>query len=297
MTDETDPGESGPADTDPEDAFGLLGNATRAAILRALGETPHEYVSFSDLRERVDASMDSGQFNYHLSQLDDTFVERTDKGYTLRPEGISLYRTIRSGRFNRRAVVDPFDAGFDCYFCGEPVEAMYEDGTFEMVCPGCDHLYSHTRAPPSAVERGDQAGLLERIDRYNRHEMLAYANQVCPICVSPLEVEFRPGDEVYSTGAERLDVFVAYTCHHCGNRHYLSVGLSLLYHPALVAFFEDHGVDVTTVPHWELEWAMTDRDVTVRSTDPWEVALVLTRDGETLELVTDDDLNVEASRS
>ncbi|WP_164471844.1 winged helix-turn-helix domain-containing protein [Halosimplex salinum] len=292
-----DSGQSAADGADPEDAFALVGNETRAAILRALGETPHEGVSFSDLRERVDPDIDSGQFNYHLSQLTGQFVDDDDEGYTLRAEGLALYRLIRAGTVNRRASVEPFEVGLDCYFCDAPVEGEYEDGTFELRCPDCEHMYSHAQFPPSTVETGDTSDLLDRVDQYNRHKMLAYARDVCPICVSPLDTEFVPGEDVWSEGSERFDVFVSTDCEHCGASHYMSVGLAVLYHPAVVAFFHDHGVDVTSVPHWELEWAMTDEYLTVRSTDPWEVALSVPAGDETLELVVDEELTVGARRS
>jgi len=282
---------------EPADAFALIGNETRASILRALGERPHEGVSFSDLREQVDPEIDSGQFNYHLSQLTGQFVDHDEDGYTLRSEGLALYRSIRAGTFNRRATAEPFDAGFDCHFCGAPTEAEYDDGTFELTCPDCGHVYSHAFLPPSAVDTDDTRALLERVDQYNRHEMFSYARRVCPICVNTLATEFVPGEEVWAEGTDRLDVFVRYTCAHCGNRQFTSVGLTLLSHPAVVAFFHDHGTDVTSVLHWKLEWAMTDEHLTVRSTDPWEVAITVERDGEQIELVVDEDLTVDATRS
>lgn len=101
-----------------------------------------------------------------------------DDGYALRSEGISLYRLIRAGTVNRSAAVEPFEIGLDCYFCDAPVEGEYEDGTFELRCPGCDHIYSHTQLPPSAVESTDTEDLLERVDQYNRHRMLAHARGV-----------------------------------------------------------------------------------------------------------------------
>jgi hypothetical protein len=285
--------EDGPAtDTDPEDAFALVGNETRARILRTLGEDPWTGLSFSELRSRVDPGMDSGQFNYHLQQLVGQFVRQTDEGYEMRPAGATLYRTIRAGTFNRRAVVEPFEAGFDCYFCGAGVEASYEDGVFRLECPDCDHVYSHTMAPPSTVEGVPREELLSHIDQYNRHIMLAFSRGVCPICVNGVDRSFVPGEEGWTAGAERFDVFVRHTCDHCGNEHFMSVGLALLYRPAVVCFFHERGLDVTTVPHWELEWALTDRAVTVRSREPWEVALGVACDGDRLELVVDEDLTI-----
>jgi hypothetical protein len=279
-------------DTEPEDAFALVGNETRARILQALGEEPWAGLSFSELRSRVDPDMDSGQFNYHLQQLVGQFVERTDDGYEMRPAGATLYRTIRAGTFNRKATVEPFPASFDCYYCETAVEAGYDDGIFRLECPGCDHVYAHTMAPPSAVEGVPREELLSRIDQYNRHLMLAFARGVCPICVNSVERTFLPGEEGWTEGADRLEVFVRHACDHCGNTHFMTIGLALLYRPTVISFFHRRGLDVTSIHHWELEWALTDRVVTVRSTAPWEVAFETTCEGDTLRLVVDENLDV-----
>jgi hypothetical protein len=279
-----------PADSAAADAFALVGNETRAEILRVLGEDPWAGLSFSELRSRAAPDMDSGQFNYHLQQLVGQFVRQTDDGYEMRPSGATLYRTIQAGTFNRRASVEPFPAGFDCYFCDAPVEASYDDGLFDLSCSGCGHVYARTMAPPSAVEGVDREELLSRIDQYNRHIILAFARGVCPICVNGVDRAFVPSEEAWTEGAERLALFVRHSCDHCGNRHYMSVGLALLYRPPLVCFFHERGLDVTSVPHWELPFLMTDRDVTVRSEEPWAVAVETTYDGDRLELVVDEDL-------
>ncbi|WP_276260198.1 winged helix-turn-helix domain-containing protein [Haloglomus litoreum] len=289
--------DSSPADdAEPADAFALVGNETRAAILRVLGEDPWSGLSFSELRSRAAPDMDSGQFNYHLQQLVGQFVRQTEDGYEMRPSGATLYRTIQAGTFNRRATVEPFPAGFDCYFCGATAEASYDDGMFDLSCSGCGHVYTRTMAPPSAVEGVDPDDLLARIDQYNRHTMLAFARGVCPICVNGVDRRFRRGEAVWTEGSERFDCFVNHVCGHCGNEHYMAVGLALLYRPELVCFFHGRGLDVTSVPHWELPFLMTDQDVTVLSEDPWEVALETTYDGDRLELLVDEDLTLVEHR-
>lgn len=275
-----------------KDTFGTIGNETRAEILRILGEDPYSGLSFSELRSRLDEDIDSGQFNYHLKQLLGRFVSRTDDGYTLRPEGVTLYRMICAGSFTRELSLDPFPAGFDCYFCGTGVEAEYETGIIEMVCPGCEYQYGRARLPPSAVDPEEPRAALSLIDQYLRQEILALSSGVCSFCVNELDVTFVPGEEVWLDSVAKLDVMVAFSCDHCGNRHYLSVGLSLLYNSTLIAFFEDHDIDITTVPHWELEFAMTNDTVTVDDTDPWEVTLRVSRNDETLTLTVDEDLTV-----
>lgn len=277
-------------DSAPQEAFALVGNEIRAEILRVLGEDPHSVHSFSELHSNVAVDSDSGQFNYHLRQLVGHFVDRCDNGYQLRPEGITLYRTIVAGTFTRRASLAPFDAGFGCYFCGTAVEATYDDGKFVVQCPDCDHVYLHDMAPPSLAD--DEQALLSRVDQYSRHDTLAVARGVCPICVGGIERQFISAAEGPFHSGEDLDVFVYLSCNHCGAGHYLSVGTALLKDPGLISFCYERGLDVTTTPVWELEFASTDRYTTVRSTAPWEVALELTLDDDTLELVVDENLNV-----
>lgn len=275
-----------------KETFATIGNETRAEILRILGEDPYAGLSFSELRSRMEGDIDSGQFNYHLQRLLGQFVDRTDDGYTLRPEGVTLYRLIRAGSFTRELRLEPFDADFDCYFCGTAVEARYETGIFELVCPGCEYQYGKSRLPPSAIDPDEPRAALALIDRYLRRNVVSLSGGVCPFCVNSLDIGFVSGADVWMESAAELDALVGYACDHCGNEHYLSVGLSLLYDSSLIAFFEDHGVDITATPHWELEFAMTDDAVTVRQTDPWEVSLEVSRGDETLVITVDDDLTV-----
>ena len=291
------------ADAPVSEAFELVGDEIRAGIVRVLGddagrESPWRPVSFSELRSRVDSDIDSAQFNYHLQKLVGQFVAKNDDGYRLRPAGMKLYRAVRAGSFTREVSLDPFPVGLDCYNCGGAVEASYDDGIFEVACPACGRIYEHTMVPPSAVEGADERELLARVDQYNRHRTLAESRGVCRICANALGVELLEPEETPMTDAGQLDVVVHRPCDHCGTRPYMSVGTALLYDSDLVAFCREHGFDVTETPRWELEFAMTDRYLTVRSTDPWEVAFEIALDGDSLELVVDGDLNVvERTRS
>jgi len=69
----------------PVEAFSLLANEDRLAILKAVvrtnerSETP---ISFSTLGETVEVR-DSGRFSYHLQELTDRFLIRSSEGYSL----------------------------------------------------------------------------------------------------------------------------------------------------------------------------------------------------------------------
>lgn len=283
-----------------EDAFALVGDEIRAEIIRTLGDARVEelsrpVLSFSELRSRADVDADSSRFNYHLQKLVGHFVERTDEGYRMRPEGRELYQTLRAGTFDRRASPSSVEVGLDCYYCGAAVEATFEDGIATVRCPDCEYLYD-TAATPPAVSDGESA--LAAVSEFNHHEHLAFARGVCSNCANALDTRFVEPSAVPFPGADRHEVYVYRSCGHCGDQRFLSVGEALLADTGLVSFCHERGLDVLSTPLWELEFAATDRSVTVRSTDPWEVALRVSLEGDTLELVVDGELTVvERNRS
>lgn len=277
-----------------EDAFALVGDEIRAEIVRTLGdarvaERSRPVLSFSELRSRTGVEVDSSRFNYHLQKLVGHFVERTDEGYRMRPEGRELYQTLRAGTFDRRASPRSVEVGLDCYYCGAAVEATFEDGVATVRCPECEYLYD-TAATPPAVD--DEAAALASVSLFTHHEHLAFARGVCSNCANALDAQFVPPAEVPFPGADRHEVYVYRPCDHCGDQRFLSVGEALLADTGLVSFCYERGLDVLSTPLWELEFAATDRYVTVRSTDPWEVALRVSLAGDALELVVDEDLTV-----
>lgn len=285
----------GTTDDSPEDTFSLISDETRVEIIRALGEARGEnegppVVPFAEIRSALPFRIDSSKFNYHLQQLVGHFVEEADDGYRLRPEGWTLYRTLQAGTLDYRHSFEDIDADFDCYFCNSGVTAAYTGGEFRVECPGCGYLYdSTTRLPAAAV--GDDESLLSQVDRYNQHKRLAFTRGVCPTCASTVEARFvSPEDAPFDEA--RRDAYIHYLCDQCGNQELLSVGEAFRYDPGLVAFCQEHGVDYSTTPIWEIEFAATDRFVTVTDRDPWEVVLRVTFEDETLELVIDDSVSV-----
>lgn len=280
---------------DPHDAFALAGNEIRMSIIRALGDAggargPPATLSFADLRGRVQPQMDSGRFNYHLQQLVDHFVASAEEGYRLTPEGTTLYRSIRAGSFTSHESLSATRLESDCHFCDGSLEALYDDGRFTIRCEDCTHTYHRQTIPPEAIGSDITTELVRRADQHQRHQLLAASRGVCPICVNELHTQLLPAGEVTMVGntTDHVTVFAHASCDHCGHQQYHLIGSLLLYHPAVVSFCYERGVDVTEVPVWELEFATTDRCVTIRSRDPWRVVFTLSMDADDLELVLDD---------
>lgn len=297
----------------PEEALSLLGNEIRTAILWTLseargGEGPPPILPFSTLTDRTGLDVDSSRFNYHLQELVGTFVERVEpdadddaqlvsgmagpktEGFRLRPEGTTLIRTIRAWSVEGESSIDRVDVDQHCHHCGAALVGRYGHAIFAIQCPDCDYLYDYNLTPPGIVEAPENR--LERVAAYNRQQRRAFASGTCPLCAGPLDLEFQnPAD----TGYPRSDLRAALVrrgCRHCGNKDNLTVGEALLSDPALVAFCYERGLDVTETPIWALEFASTDRTVTVESTDPWTVTLSVEVAGDYLECTVDESLSV-----
>lgn len=284
-----------PNQSTSEDAFALVGNEIRAEIIRTLGahdadDTGESTLGFADLRAAAETDVVSSQFNYHLQKLVGHYVEKTDEGYRLRPEGKMLYRTIRAGVFTRRDSLSPVALDQGCYYCDDQLKLAYDDGMFTVQCHGCETLYDLILAPPSAVRTDEK--LQARVEGYNYHLRQAFAQGVCPTCVNPLETELLDPAETGFTDVVERDLYVYQSCGYCGNHSYLSLGSLFLHHPAVIGFCYEQGLDVMTTPRWEIPFAATDRYLSVRSTDPWEIVLEVPVDGVTLELVVDDQLSI-----
>jgi hypothetical protein len=278
------------------DAFELVGDETRASILRTLGDAwtpgePRPVLSFSTLRERVPGDLRSSRFNYHLQQLVGDAVAKTDAGYRLTPAGEALYRAMIAERFETPGSLDPFPVGLACHYCDGDVRARYEDGSFVVQCPDCDARYfDSTRVPPGAL--ADRDALLERVATHDRHRLLAFAQGVCPTCANALERQVLPAVEAAFPTDDRDDVLVFQACDHCGIQDYRRVGEMLLCTPAVVSFYASHDVEVLARPKWAFAFAATDEHLTVEATDPWRLTVACHCDGDVREVTVDGDLTV-----
>ncbi len=277
-------------DLDPGDAFELIADETRLGIVRALAEASEEgwgtALSFSELRRRVGAR-DSGGFNYHLDRLDGTFVRKAEEGYRLRYPGSLLYRMVIAGYFTSRAEVDPFGTGSTCFECGAELEAEYGDGLLSIECPDCGREYQRSEFPPSGAAHRSGDDLLYAFDQYVRHQLLLNTRGICYWCTGPMEPEVqRRSDFGLASEGEEM-VFVARSCEHCGGFMFTLPGECALYHPAVVSFFHERGVDVTERPLWELDFVSDPERTTVHEEDPWRIGVTVRCEGDEMEVVVD----------
>jgi DNA-binding transcriptional ArsR family regulator len=294
------------------EAFELVGNETRAEILRVLSETRDgelpPALSFSELREHIGTAPRSSQFNYHLQKLTGSFIERREEGsaqlveqfvtdeegYALRPRGTFLSRVVAGMSTDDLEVtsVGPFETGVDCHYCGTAVTARYRNSTFHVQCPQCDHLYVYTLTPPGLLsEAPDKTELLDRADTYVRQKYASFATGSCPVCASAVEPEaIDPGEINLPTN--HLKTVIRRSCTHCGNLNYALLGTELLVDTGVIAFCHEHEVDVREPLLWELPFAVTDEYTEIMSEDPWEAELTVPTGEAELTVRVDEDLRV-----
>ncbi|SFL28444.1 DNA-binding transcriptional regulator, ArsR family [Halogranum rubrum] len=265
------------------EAFSLLGDDTRLAILRTLWDA-EDPLSFGDLRERVGVR-DSGRFNYHLKKLDERFVRKTDEGYELRFAGRRVIGALLEGTYDQADDAEPIPVDGPCLECGAALTYRYED---EIASVSCDegHDMLKTGVPPGIFAGRDDETLPRVFERYIRRQSEWTKSGFCPNCSGPTSAQVGES-ELW----DRTDyTVVTFTCERCGQTLHSDVAAALLDHPDLVAFAREHGVGVRETPIWELT-LLHDAETTV-TTDPFRAAVTFRLDGDERTLVVDEAFSV-----
>lgn len=277
---------------DPAEAFAVVGNETRFAILKALWEAPDRPVTFSALRERV-GIRDSAQFNYHLQKLTGQFVRKTDDGYDFRSAGRAVIQAVLSGSLNQDPEFGPFSVEGECIDCGTGLQAYYEEELLRIDCPSCGRAHTDWQFPPGGLEGRDREAVMDAFNQRVRHLLCLSADGVCPACNGRMQTAIAHADAEDDT-----DVAVTHRCRRCENTTKTTVGIALLDDAEVVSFYRDHGIDLNAVPFWTLEWCVSDRHTEIVDDDPWRLAVEIPLDDERLSVVLDESLSVvEAERS
>jgi ribosomal protein S27AE len=319
--------ESDPETLSPDEAFAVLGNDTRMEILQALVAADGP-LSFSEPRDAV-GMRDSGQFNYHLAEVEGHFVRKTDDGYRLRQAGRRVVEAVLSGAVTDDPVVEPTRIDEPCPLCGAPTVMAFFRGRVGHYCTECEGHYGYAPATGESGTSGDAsdgateygylgsfqlppAGLQGRTpDEVFRTaatwgvlQLMAVASGVCPRCSASL-AESVSVCEAHDSADEH--------CDQCGNRHAIQVefgctnclyegtaacAVALVADVDVLTFLAEHGINpVSPSAPAAYHDALMDYDEELRSVEPFEARLTLTLAADALVVTVDDDLNVvEATR-
>jgi hypothetical protein len=301
------------------DAFAALSDETRLAILLTLWDAHErmhapEPVAFSELRERV-GTRDSGGFNYHLEQLVGRFVRKSGDGYVLRRAGWKLVRTVIAGAGIEEPTLARTPIGIDCPRCGGETAVVYEDEWLYHVCTACGGGFEGSDEQPEGYLAGsalDPAGFTDRTPEemwaaaLNRgyQEMKTMLEGVCDECSGAVDLwlevcEDHDPEGVCETCGRDPAALVLLACSVCKNYHAASPRSLVMHHPAVVAFYYEHGVEIgysrgSVERMRERERLAGDNEQRVVSTDPPRVEVTVRHEDDDLRLTLDERATVVA---
>lgn len=306
--------DAGETTLEPDDAFAVLGNETRMAILQKLADSDGA-LAFSELRERVGVS-DSGQFNYHLNKLVGHFIRNPDEGYTLGQAGERVIEAILSGAVTENPLIEPTHVDLQCPLCDAPVEVSYQNEWVALSCTECPGIYGEsslddqTHVPDGMLERGYLGGLslppagihgrgpmevLQAAEVWGTLETLATAEGICPRCSASMETSVKVCEAHDDSNG---------VCERCGFRSKVSYDSKCTNCPfdkrgaftgvlstntEFIAFGAVHGYN--PIRPTDLH-AVMDVDQEVSSTNPFEARVTYSIGEDSLSLTVDDDLEV-----
>ena len=268
--------------TDAESAFMTLSHDLRLEILLALWEAPGFSLSFSELRKAV-GERDSGSFTYHLSELQDQFVAKTDEGYELQYPGHRVLDAIQSGVFHDQVSVGPLELDDDCRECGAQLTFEYDtDYIARIRCPDCGNRALEWPFDPGGTAGRDSDAIVAAFDRRTKLIWSCALDGICPFCAGHVDRELT--SRVHEQGAcvgviEQLDrydeyfardhpVVVAVDCERCSFYSFIPVGVVLLTRPAVTGQLHAADIDARETPLWDLGFVVDSEAVTVQQTDP-----------------------------
>lgn len=308
-------GAAGPYATE---AFALLANETRLAILLALWESYNpdaddNAVSFSDLYEQIDYN-NPGNFSYHLDQLDGQFIRKRDEGdgYELRNTGLEIVKTVIAGAGVQDRDLESTEINRECPSCQSSTAVSYEDGVIYQTCTECDGTTTDRSLPEGYLNsmRFHPAGLIGRSpgELIAAAEVAAYRHMwtmfegLCSACSGSVDASLECCTDHESSGrcancGRTQAHWARFQCRVCKDHHVTTPAVLSVFHPAVVGFLYDHGIPIRwhtdefqdLSRHSEQE---PEYDMTLLSESPPEVVVSISIAGEALHLTFDETVTV-----
>ena len=308
-------GTAGPYATE---AFALLGDETRMAILLALWEEydPHaddNTVTFSRILDRLKYD-DPGNLRYHLEKLRGQFVQQQaeGEGYELRETGMKLVRTVIAGAGAGETTMEPNEIDQPCPLCGAPTTISYGDGCLFWACAECEGPTPEVTDVDGFLSAApfDPAGLVDRTPQEIRlaslaktqHKLQLMFDGFCPDCSGSVESWLEVCTDHDSAGiceqcGKKYAAWVRFQCRVCKRHGISSPKILALFHPAVVSFYDDHSVS-TRIQADEFENTcrifgyMHDHEMKLVSDDPIRIRVTAAFDGDEIRLTFDETASV-----
>lgn len=283
----------------PDEAFRLLGDEMRLAILRAVWVSPEEAVPFSRIRDRI-GGPDSGKFNYHLNELAGHFLSRGEDGYRLTQAGREVVRAVVAGAITQRPELERASIDAHCVECDGGLVVQYDEyGHVE--CGECGRSVMWNEFPPAGLLDRTPGAVADAFDRWTRARFGLAMDGICPNCAREMTTELRNPevgtDEVGDDDGDGdgvRDITTLHRCDHCRYEARVPLVGHVLAHPGVIAFYDGAGVDVTDMAYWKQEALAREFTWEILAEDPWRVRITLQSVGRECQVTLDERLDVVA---
>lgn len=297
----------------PDEAFGLLGNEVRMSILRHLGQADGP-MSFSELRAAVGVD-DPGRFNYHLDQLVDHFIRRSEDGYALRRPGRRMVEAVLSGAVTEAPDLERTELDWPCIYCGTiPVEIEYREEQLGVYCPECPGSYGnpamgddalpaqrrrlfYNHLPPAGLRGRSPEELVITSMHWSGIEITKLSVGVCPRCSAPVRRDYEAceahdaGEGICPACDRRLGILLEHTCTNCPFEARTILGMGFAANMRFHDFLRDHGYNPIAAVSSRVHEMIFTYDEEIRSIDPLDVDVTFSLEGDELTFHVDEDLD------
>ena len=308
----------------PEEAFAILANETRFAIVRTLWERydPDELanvvkfanlyeedtaVPFSELYESVGYG-DTGNFNYHLEQLVDHFVHRTDTGYELTEAGFEIARAVVAGTVSELPTIVATEIDVGCPRCDSPVVVDYDNHHTIAACSRCPGIWQDSTGeegvlftlpfPPRGLADRTPEDAFHATIGYNFHRIGSFIAGICPDCSGVVEESLDVcTDHVFDDHGGCPDCFrqhqfeAAEVCRSCKSIARGPLTIAILAHPTVQSFYHDRDA-AFSFASWESFRRGQTIEEELLETDPLRIRLSVPCQDDYLSLEFDETLAV-----
>lgn len=288
-----------PDPRDAADAFGLLADPTRVAILETFavatadlevdsdGTMPE--LSFSEIYDLVEVDSTS-QLSYHLEQLDGTYLTHTEAGWRYTFAGEAVVRLLLSEAYAGAPDVEGIHREEQCPYC-ESVgfRVFVDDLILFRECEHCERLMGGLPVTPAQVRERSEESLLSSSQRRMAAFYWLFREGVCNECGAGIDIAFtdlRDREEI------PFGWVISGQCRQCLRSLNGPPQMWFLSHPASVSFHWEHGVDALRIGLAEMTARITGGDWTASRPTADTVAVTYRLEDAHLRLTATEDLEV-----
>ncbi|ELZ85008.1 hypothetical protein C453_10520 [Haloferax elongans ATCC BAA-1513] len=260
--------------------FSSLANETRLTILDVLADAPVG-LSFSQLYEAVPID-DTGNFNYHLTQLTGSFVQKHDGVYKITPTGTAILGALVAGTFDADLSIEPIPTNWECLQCGGDFTVRCVDTRAHLRCDTCESG-STISVPPSAVDSTSKENLPTTLIQWYRSRIQQLRAGFCHRCSS--QTDRRLVEGVDPEADAPTPSVVRFDCRRCGASATVSGATLVTFHPVVEGFFREYGLETHNQHPTQVWRALDSSEVRTTSENPLEVEVQFSMDEETVSAV------------